>query len=101
MAREYTRVATGINANVAPMLIAADSSACHSAMSPSAIRVGITSGEENGRYEATVARVDEGSWTAPTPMKNDAMIRMVSGVIVAWRSSWRGTIAPATANSVE
>jgi hypothetical protein len=49
MAREYTRVATGMNANVAPMLIVADSSACHGAMSPSKIRVGITSGAENGR----------------------------------------------------
>jgi hypothetical protein len=37
---------------------------------------------------------------ALSPMKNEPTIRIVSGVIVVWRSSWRVTIDPATANIV-
>ncbi len=63
------------------------------------MRVGMTSGAENGNNEATAASVELGSDVALIPMKNEPTIKIVSGVIVDWRSSWRVTIDPATANS--
>jgi len=97
-AREYTFVATGISAAVAATEITIESSASHVLASPSTIRVGITSGAENGSSEATVASVVSGSVVALIPMKNEPRITIVSGVMVDWRSSCRVTIEPATAN---
>ena len=71
----------------------------HGAASPRTILVGMTSGDENGRSDATTASVESGSLVALSPMMNEATIKIVSGVIVVWRSSCRVTIEPATANS--
>jgi len=46
------------------------------------------------------ASVEFGLCTALIPTNRDRMMTIESGVIVDWRSSCRGTIAPATANSV-
>ncbi len=54
---------------------------------------------DGGSSDATVASVDEGSPIALIPMMNEPTIKIVSGVIVLWRSSCRVTIDPATAKS--
>jgi hypothetical protein len=59
---------------------------------------GITRGADGGRNEATTASVESGAWLAWIPMKKDATIKIVRGVIVACRSSCLETRAPATAN---
>ena len=59
----------------------------------------MTSGDENGRSDATTASVESGSPVALSTMMNEAMIKIVSGVIVVWGSSCRETMEPATANS--
>ena len=41
--------------------------------------------------------VPSGFWLTAKPAKSETRIIIVSGVVELWISSWRGTIAPATA----
>ena len=68
-------VAIGITAAVAASEIAIEATTSHVAALPRAILVGITSGEENGRSDATIASVESGLLVALSPMKNEARIR--------------------------
>jgi hypothetical protein len=69
--------------------------------SPSAMRGGIVIGALKGMNEVMWASVPLGSSSTAKETKNEIRISMVSGVIEAWSSSWRGTSAPAHANSPE
>ena len=69
--------------------------------SPSAIRGGIVIGALNGMNELTWASVPSGLSSTANEQKNEIRISIVSGVIEAWSSSWRGTSAPAQANRPE
>jgi hypothetical protein len=62
----------------------------------------MTSGATGGRNDDTLARVLSAPETElEKAMKNDAIMRRFSGVAVFWSSSWRDTMAPATANMLE
>jgi hypothetical protein len=58
-------------------------------------------GALNGMNDVTWASVPLGSSSTANEQKNEIRISIVSGVIDAWSSSWRGTSAPAHANSPE
>jgi hypothetical protein len=74
----------------------------HWAASPPAIRSGMTRGATGGRNDDTLARVESAPETELVKAtKNEASMSRFSGVAVFWSSSWRDTIAPATANMLE
>ena len=66
--------------------------------SPSAIRGGIVIGAQKGMNDVTRASVPSGLSSTAKARKNEIRIIIVSGVIEACSSSWRGTSAPAQAN---
>src|ERR687890_1742830 len=78
---------------------AADSAISHAAASPAIERTGITIGADGGTNDSARASEEPGSSSAPKLRKNDARMRIVSGAVTDWISSWRGTSAPATANA--
>ena len=62
----------------------------------------MTSGATGGRKVDTLASVESVPLIeVEKATKNDATRSRFSGVAVFWSSSWRDTIAPATANRLE
>jgi hypothetical protein len=82
-------------------MIPSDSATCQAVASPAAIRTGMTSGATGGRNDDTVVRVESGLLAPMKATRNDPTIKRFSGVAVFCSSSWRETIAPATANRLE
>ena len=69
--------------------------------SPSAIRAGMVIGALNGMNDGHVGERAVGVVEHREREKNEIRISIVSGVVEAWSSSWRGTSAPAAANRPE
>src|SRR5215212_1662022 len=93
------RPASVIRPVAASSVSAAEAAISQAGTSPAIIRTGITIGAEGGTNDSTRASDELGSSSAPKLRKNDARIRIVSGAVTDWISSWRGTSAPATANA--
>src|SRR5262245_39573343 len=102
MAPSYSRAASTTTATIETSMIASERAISHGAASPLAMRSGMISGATGGRKDDTLAR-DE--YTPLTELekatKNDAIMSRFSGAAVFWSSSWRDTMAPATANMLE
>src|SRR3954471_22546438 len=88
-----------MSAAAAPSVSAIDSATSQPAALPAMSRTGMTIGAENGSSDSTRAMDEPGSSSAPKLRKNDARMRIVSGAVTDWISSWRGTSAPANANA--
>src|SRR5918996_2903045 len=93
------RAASGISATLAPIVIASEATTSHAGASPVTIRGGIVTGAVIGMKAVTWAIVPSGSLSTAKATKKATRIVRVSGVIVDWSSSWRGTSAPAQANA--
>ena len=63
------------------------------------IRAGIVTGAVVGMNAQTCASAPSGFPCTAKPRNSEIRISNVSGVVVLCSSSWRGTIAPATANA--
>ena len=61
------------------------------------IREGIVIGAIGGMNAVMWPSVPSGFWLTAKPANSETRIIIVSGVVELWISSWRGTIAPATA----
>ena len=80
-------------------MTASEATISHVGASPVTIRGGIVIGAVIGMKAVTWASVPSGFSSTAKATKNETRMISVSGVIVDWSSSWRGTSAPAQANA--
>jgi hypothetical protein len=86
---------------VAAIVTTAAAATSHAGAAPCMIRPGIVIGAVVGMNAVTCASVPSGSELTAKAMNSEIRISIVSGVLDACSSSWRGTSAPAHANAHE
>ncbi len=87
----------GISAAAAAIVTSAPPAISYQGAAPTRIRGGSVMGAVNGMNAVTCASVPSGSELTAKARNSETMIVRVSGVVVAWSSSRRGTSAPRTA----